>query len=380
MGHLAGQAQWFAHHPAPRRRLLHDRQGAPGRPRRSRSHRHLHLPRRHGLRDDGGGGRHLRARGRRDRRCRGLDGLLCAREPADALPLQARVRPLSHRDLDSATLRLEALQGAARRHPQEGWQEVSAPLPIAVVIPAYRSEEFLGLALDSVLAQTELPSEILVVDDGSPGEATRAICAARSDAVRYLRKDNGGPASARNLGARESSAEWLAFLDADDVWYPEKLERQWAALQNRPEARLVCTQARLLGGSREGELRRAGAAPALDLPSLLSANPIVTSSVLLRRAAFEEAAGFCEDRSLIAVEDYDLWLRVAQQGPLVWIPEPLVGYRIHDASLSGAECFHHGVNLVLDRAIAQLSPEPSYGMPIRRHRATLDRDLAWELL
>jgi glycosyltransferase involved in cell wall biosynthesis len=257
---------------------------------------------------------------------------------------------------------------------------LSGTLPIAVLIPAYRSETFLGEALDSVLAQTQLPSEILVIDDGSPGEGTREICEARGSAVRYLRKENGGPASARNLGVAESSAEWLAFLDADDLWQPNKLERQWAALQAKPEILLICTEARLLGGSREGVLRRGGEKPALDICSLLTANPVVTSSVLLHRSAFEKAAGFCEDGSLIAVEDYDLWLRIAEQGPLLWLPEPLLEYRVHEASLSGAERFHEGVGLVLDRACQRLPAEARYRSAIRRHRATLDRDLAWELL
>ena len=253
-------------------------------------------------------------------------------------------------------------------------------LPITVVIPAWCSEAFLGEALDSVLAQTRPPGEILVVDDGSPGDETREICAARGEAVRYLRKDNGGPASARNLGVAESRAEWIAFLDADDRWQPEKLERQWAALQAEPEALLICTEARLIGGSREGELRRGGGSPALDLGSLLAANPIVTSSVLLQRRAFEEAKGFCEDPALIAVEDYDLWLRIAEQGPLLWLPAPLVDYRVHASSLSGAERFEKGVARVLDRALERLPDEARFRSAIRRHRAVLARDLAWELL
>ncbi len=253
-------------------------------------------------------------------------------------------------------------------------------LPIAVVIPAYCSEEFLEETLASVLQQTRAPEEILVVDDGSPGRAICEICAQSGDSVRYLRQENGGPASARNRGVRESRAPWLAFLDADDLWLPQKLERQWAALQRDPGTLLVCSEACLLGGPREGELRRSGQRPALDLSSLLSANPIATSSVLLSREAFEEAGGYHEDRAFIAVEDYDLWLRIAEQGPLCWLPEPLVQYRVHEASLSGAERFHQGVNRVLDRALERLPADASYRKAIRRHRATLERDWAWELL
>lgn len=257
---------------------------------------------------------------------------------------------------------------------------MTKPLPIAVIVPAWCSEAHLGEALDSVLGQTCLPQEILVVDDGSPGEGAREICEERGDPVQYLRKTNGGPASARNHGVRASRSEWLAFLDADDIWMPDKLALQWAAQEAHPGALLVCSEARLLGGARGGELRRDGQVPALDLPALLTANPIATSSVLLRRSAFEEAGGFCEDPALIAVEDYDLWLAVAALGPLLWIPRPLLEYRVHEASLSSAVRFHGGVNSVLDRAVQRHAPDPAARQAIRRHRATLDRNLAWELL
>ncbi|MBV1799994.1 glycosyltransferase [Siccirubricoccus sp. G192] len=96
---------------------------------------------------------------------------------------------------------------------------------VSVIIPAYNAARSLPRTIDSVLAQTVPPAEIIVVDDGSADE-TAAVAEAYGDRVRVIRKPNGGPASARNLGAREATGEWLALLDADDQWLPEKLERQ----------------------------------------------------------------------------------------------------------------------------------------------------------
>lgn len=96
---------------------------------------------------------------------------------------------------------------------------------VSVVIPAFNAESFLGEALDSVLGQTARPTEVIVVDDGST-DGTRALVRRYSDAVRLVTQDNGGAARARNVGARQATGEWLAFLDADDVWLPEKLEKQ----------------------------------------------------------------------------------------------------------------------------------------------------------
>src|SRR5215831_9228869 len=96
---------------------------------------------------------------------------------------------------------------------------------ISVVIPAYNAEGCVGRAIESALSQTHRPIEVLVVDDGSL-DGTSEVVASYPAPVRLLRKANGGPASARNLAAREARGDWLALLDADDSWLPEKLERE----------------------------------------------------------------------------------------------------------------------------------------------------------
>ena len=105
---------------------------------------------------------------------------------------------------------------------------------VSVIIPTYNSAEFLGQAIDSVLEQTFLDFEIIIVDDGST-DRTPEVAAQYSDHITYIRQPNGGNAAARNRGLAEARGRWLCFLDADDLWEPRKLERQLLDLLRHPE-------------------------------------------------------------------------------------------------------------------------------------------------
>jgi glycosyltransferase involved in cell wall biosynthesis len=105
---------------------------------------------------------------------------------------------------------------------------------ISCIIPVYNGERYLGEAIDSILAQTSRPLEIIVVDDGST-DGTAEVAAGYGDRLSYVRQNNAGPAAARNLGLNLAQGEFVAFLDADDLWHPEKLRRQMARFQARPE-------------------------------------------------------------------------------------------------------------------------------------------------
>src|SRR5713226_5813779 len=109
-------------------------------------------------------------------------------------------------------------------------------LPVAVVVPAHNAEDFLDETLESVWAQTTPPSEVIVVDDGS---TDRTADIAQRHRVTLLSQGNRGPSAARNTAIRATTQPWIAFLDADDVWEPEKLEAQWQAVQACPEAGAV---------------------------------------------------------------------------------------------------------------------------------------------
>jgi glycosyltransferase involved in cell wall biosynthesis len=178
-------------------------------------------------------------------------------------------------------------------------------LAYTVIIPAYKAAATLGTALDSVFAQQRPAAAVIVIDDGSPdGEAIAAVVAGYDGRVTLIRQHNQGPAAARNHGVRTATTPWIAFLDADDSWLPEKMARQ-LALAGEDRVGLIHGQARD---------EREPLPVALDLDRLWTRNRICTSMVVVRKAAFDAAGGFDEDPALIGAEDYNLWLRLAAAG------------------------------------------------------------------
>ncbi len=171
---------------------------------------------------------------------------------------------------------------------------------VSVIIPAFNAAAYLGRAVESALSQTCPPLEILVIDDGSK-DLTAEVASRLPAPVRLIRKENGGPASARNLGAKEARGEWLALLDADDWWFPDKLRTQLKYAADQQVGMIHCLPD-----------HRNDAVPAvLTFEDLWNRNWIINSSVLIRRTAFEALHGFNEAQDLISVEDYNLWIRIA---------------------------------------------------------------------
>ncbi len=197
---------------------------------------------------------------------------------------------------------------------------------IAAVIPAFNAARYIRSAIASAQGQKRPPDEIIVVDDGSVDD-TAAIAAALG--VRVIRQANAGPGAARNAGISATGAEWIALLDADDSWRPERLERQLHHLED-PGVAVVCSGHHVVGKTPTMPPSQ------LDFPVLWERNRIPTSTVLLRREAWAALGGFDESLELIGVEDYNLWLRLAHAGwRLVGLQERLVDYQPSDASLTG---------------------------------------------
>ncbi|HBK09484.1 MAG TPA: hypothetical protein DDZ81_27085 [Acetobacteraceae bacterium] len=187
---------------------------------------------------------------------------------------------------------------------------------VSVIIPAYNAAAYVTRAVESALAQTHPPLEILVVDDGSKDD-TREVVRRMLPPVRLIEKENGGPATARNLGAGQARGDWLALLDADDWWFPEKLKIQLQQAAEADAGMIHCLPD-----------HRDDAVPArLTFDHMWDRNWIINSSVLLRRSAFEALGGFNEARELISVEDYNLWIRVAaSEWKIITCPYVLVHY------------------------------------------------------
>lgn len=202
---------------------------------------------------------------------------------------------------------------------------------VSVIIPTYNRAELLCRAVDAILTQTVAPLEILIIDDGST-DHTAAALAGYGPAIRHICIAHSGlPATARNEGIRLAQGEWVAFCDSDDLWLPNKLEKQLGVLAGYPEAGLVCCNAHAIGpdGDMLGRLvapRWLESGP-LTLGELIERNFVVASSVLLRRSLLERAGLFPEQPALRALEDYDLWLRVAAIAPVIYLSQPLVLYR-----------------------------------------------------
>ncbi|MES2124553.1 MAG: glycosyltransferase family A protein [Gemmatimonadota bacterium] len=200
------------------------------------------------------------------------------------------------------------------------------PTRITAVIPAFNAAASIGSAIRSVLAQSRVPDELIVVDDGST-DGTPEL--AEAAGARVIRQANAGPGAARNAGIASAEADWIALLDADDAWRPDRIERQLAAL----EADRVAV---VYSGHEVADGRKPPMPPAaMDFAALWERNRIPTSTVMLRKAAWEEVGGFDESRDLIGVEDYNLWLRLTASGwKLVGIDARLVDYQPTTASLT----------------------------------------------
>lgn len=198
------------------------------------------------------------------------------------------------------------------------------PPRVSVIIPAYNAAGCVRRAVDSVLAQSFQDFELLVVDDGST-DGTRAALADYGNRLHLLPKQNGGPAAARNHGLAHACGEYAAFLDADDHWKAEKLQRQIELLDARAEIGFCSTATQVVdsvGRPTDDWPCRPDAGP---LPDILFLHGTVisgsTSGVLVRRHLIDAIGGF--DPALRGFEDPDLWIRLAARTGYACIPEPL---------------------------------------------------------
>jgi glycosyltransferase involved in cell wall biosynthesis len=229
---------------------------------------------------------------------------------------------------------------------------------ISVIIPTFNYGRFLRQAIDSVLAQTYAPLEIIVVDDGSTDD-TPEIAASYGDRIRYIRQRNAGVGAARNKGIASARGEYLAFLDSDDLWLPEKLERQIARFEASPELGFVHTgverfdESGSLGISMpafEGRIAR----EMLRLDREIVA--AIGSGLLLPKRVAEEVGGF--DTRLPPSEDWDFCYRIALRYRVGFVPLVLVRYRLHAAGIHlNVARMEKGMLTALEKAFA--SPDPA---------------------
>ncbi len=217
---------------------------------------------------------------------------------------------------------------------------------VSVVIPAFNAGPYITETLESVLGQSYPHREIIVVDDGSTDDTERRV-APYLRQIRYLRQPNAGEGKARNAGLRAAKGDYIALLDADDLWLPEKLEVQLQVAARHPESRMIVCDGvgfedgsivteRLLVGPLATRLDRepTGELTGYFYLDLVSRNAITCpAQTLIPRAVVERVGAMMEDRR--AGSDWDCNLRVARDGPITLHRHSLVRYRYLPTSISG---------------------------------------------
>lgn len=223
---------------------------------------------------------------------------------------------------------------------------MTSPL-ISCIVPVYNGERYLREALESIFQQTYRPLEVLVVDDGST-DGTAAVIDSFGDQVCYRWQVNAGPAAARNLGLSIARGEFVAFLDADDLWHAEKLARQMARFQTRQELDLCVTHVQnfWIAELQEEEARLRDHRLALPLPGY------ITQTLLARRPLFERIGQF--NPALSLGEDTEWFLRAAEHGTdMELLPDVLVYRRLHQTNLS-LELGTRGMDTASRKALLQI--------------------------
>lgn len=218
---------------------------------------------------------------------------------------------------------------------------------ISIVIPSYNAAHFLPKAIESIRRQTSRVDEVIVVDDGSSDD-TEQVIKSLGDDIIYIRQNNSGVSTSRNKGIKKAGGDFIAFLDADDIWLPQKVERQLEVFARHPHAGLVaCDRAEIDNednvilaslfkkqGLHDLFVELAGRPIPNVLSKLIRTNFIPTSSVIVRKSALEKVGDF--DTTIRYGEDLELWARIAMEFDIVCLPDVLTHYRRHDENATNA--------------------------------------------
>jgi glycosyltransferase involved in cell wall biosynthesis len=232
-------------------------------------------------------------------------------------------------------------------------------LKVSVVIPTYNHARFLSQAIDSVCSQTLAPYEVIVIDDGSTDD-TQNVLARHAKRIRALRQQNKGVAAARNAGVMIASGDLIAFLDADDLWLPHKLERQVELFASQPGIGLVhCATEDI--NENGVPLRRHfdGLEGLVATEMLLFRRAVILgggSGVVIPHAVFQKVGGF--DEKLSTSADWDLYYRIASRHKVGFVPEVLLQYRLHATNMHGnVRAMEHDMMLAYEKAFTGADAE-----------------------
>jgi glycosyltransferase involved in cell wall biosynthesis len=224
---------------------------------------------------------------------------------------------------------------------------------VSVVVAAYNAEQWISATLRSIFSQSCLPLEVIVVDDGSTDQTPR-ILESEETSIRYERQEHRGQPAARNAGIRSARGEYVAFLDADDLWYPKKLESQIDFVDRTNSAWVICDADWIDRTGKKVSLRSPPLHEGNVLRTLFLENFIKSATPIVRRKVFDEVGFFDERPEARIGEDWDMWLRIAARYPLGVIPEALAAIRLHATSMIALASIAErtdGLERVVNRAV-----------------------------
>jgi glycosyltransferase involved in cell wall biosynthesis len=207
---------------------------------------------------------------------------------------------------------------------------------VSIIIPTYNHGHFVVFAVESALAQTCKNTEVLVIDDGST-DNTREVLTPFGDRITVIHQENRGLSAARNAGIRTARGAFIALLDADDLWLPEKLDAQMKVFAEYPDTGLVsCGNVSVDDQGREVSSGWIRGSAHFRFRHVLSGNCVSGgSNAVIRRTCFETVGLF--DETLRSSEDWDMWLRIARQYPVRFVPQVLTKIRVSPNSMSAAK-------------------------------------------
>ncbi len=211
---------------------------------------------------------------------------------------------------------------------------------VSVIIPTYNRAGYLKEALISILSQTYNDLEIIVIDDDSNDNTSEIVLKLNSEKIFYFKQNKIGIiGKLRNIGIKKSKYDIIAFCDDDDIWEPEKLEKQMKYIDKYD---LICSNAKVINSNGEQiknkKLILNEKSKELDLYSLLLGNIVITSTVILKKDKLYKTGLFDEDEKYYCSEDYDLWLRYAASNKVFYMNDDLILYREH---LSNSNNYYH---------------------------------------
>lgn len=210
---------------------------------------------------------------------------------------------------------------------------------VSIIMPTYNHAQFIGEAIKSVLEQSYWQFELIIVDNYSEDETEKVVASFNDDRIKYFKFRNQSViAASRNFGIEHSEGQYIAFLDSDDMWLPEKLKKQVMVLSNSPEVALTYTRFRFIGGNDSSTIfpRQNKYKSGIVFRYLFLRAFIACSGVMARRSSLEKAGLFDLNPDLVAFEDTDLWLRVACNNDVIKVTDdsPLLLRRIQPQMMS----------------------------------------------